>query len=102
MSGLEPTVFGGRQKELKFFEQKLNQKPLCILDDVLSELDAERAERLLDELSRTGQCFVTLTGLESWPKNRRRPASIFRVSPEGVEKIKHDFVPGEPAAALPF
>lgn len=25
MSGLEPTVFGGRQKELEFFEQKLNR-----------------------------------------------------------------------------
>lgn len=70
--------------EIPYIHQKLGQKPICLLDDVLSELDAERAEHLLNELSRTGQCFVTLTGLESWPQQCRLPATVFRVSETGI------------------
>ncbi|MBV9080892.1 MAG: DNA replication/repair protein RecF, partial [Elusimicrobia bacterium] len=47
--------------EIPYVQEKLGQKPICLLDDVLSELDARRAEHLLHELSRTGQCFVTMT-----------------------------------------
>jgi DNA replication and repair protein RecF len=70
--------------EIPFIEEKLGQRPICLLDDVLSELDADRAAHLLDELSRTGQCFVTLTGLESWPRGRELPAMVFRVGAGGV------------------
>ena len=70
--------------EIPFIEEKLGQRPICLLDDVLSELDADRAAHLLDELSKTGQCFVTLTGLESWPRGRELPAMVFRVNADGV------------------
>lgn len=35
------------------------QPPLLLLDDVLSELDAERRSRLLDTLARAGQALLT-------------------------------------------
>jgi DNA replication and repair protein RecF len=35
------------------------QSPLLLLDDVLSELDAERRSRLLDTLARAGQALLT-------------------------------------------
>jgi DNA replication and repair protein RecF len=70
--------------EIPFIEEKLGQRPICLLDDVLSELDANRAEHLLNELSRTGQCFVTMTGLESWPRHCALPASIFHVDADGI------------------
>jgi DNA replication and repair protein RecF len=70
--------------EIPYIEEKLGQRPICLLDDVLSELDAHRAAHLLDELSRTGQCFVTLTGLESWPRGRELPATVFCVDADGV------------------
>jgi len=72
--------------EIPYIQEKTGQKPICLLDDVLSELDAARAEHLLDELSRTGQCLVTLTGLEAWPRHRNLPASIFRVDSSGVRR----------------
>lgn len=72
--------------EIPYILEKLGQKPICLLDDVLSELDAERAGHLLDELSRTGQCFVTMTGLESWPRERELPAAVFRVDAAGVRR----------------
>jgi DNA replication and repair protein RecF len=72
--------------EVGYIHDKLGQRPLCLLDDVLSELDHMRAEHLLEELSQTGQCFVTLTGLESWPKPLALPASIFRVDSHGLTR----------------
>jgi len=70
--------------ELPYIQEKRGVRPLCLLDDVLSELDMERATHLLNELSQTGQCFVTLTGLESWPKDQALPATIFQVDEKGV------------------
>ena len=72
--------------EIPYIQDHRGQKPICLLDDVLSELDAKRASHLLDELSRTGQCFVTLTGLESWPPEKERPASIFYVDESRVRR----------------
>jgi DNA replication and repair protein RecF len=72
--------------EIPFVEEKLGQRPICLLDDVLSELDHERAEHLLDELTRTGQCLVTLTGFEAWPRHRPLPAAIYRVDAAGVRR----------------
>ena len=73
--------------EIPYVEERLGQKPICLLDDVLSELDAERAELLLHELSQTGQCLVTMTGLESWPRRCDLPASVFRVDATGVRRV---------------
>jgi DNA replication and repair protein RecF len=89
--------------EVPYVQEKLGQKPICLLDDVLSELDAQRAEHLLHELSQTGQCFVTMTGLESWPRHCDLPASVFRVDAAGVRKVTVeeavDLAAGRPAAA---
>lgn len=76
--------------EIPFLQEKLGDKPICLLDDVLSELDAQRASHLLQELSRTGQCFVTMTGLESWPKDCDLPAAVYHVREGSVE---HEPVP---------
>ncbi len=80
--------------ETPYIQEQLGQKPICILDDVLSELDAERAGHLLDELSRTGQCFVTMTGLESWPQGRELPAAVFQVGENGVYREGESRHPG--------
>ncbi len=86
--------------ELPYIQRKLGQKPICLLDDVLSELDAERAHHLLHELSRTGQCFVTMTGLESWPREFELPASIFRVNENSVRREAAPRRSREPHPAL--
>jgi DNA replication and repair protein RecF len=84
--------------EIPYVEEKLGQRPICLLDDVLSELDHHRAEHLLDELSRTGQCLVTLTGFESWPRHRPLPAAIYRVDEDGIRRDR-SLLPNDP---MPF
>jgi len=77
--------------EVEIIRRMKGTEPICLLDDVLSELDEGRARRLLEELTKTGQCFVTMTGLESWPQDNRPKAAIFCVSSEGkVEPAKYN------------
>ncbi len=45
--------------------------PIVLLDDVFSELDAERSERLLRLLLDRGQVLVTMADLASLPGSRR-------------------------------
>ena len=55
--------------------------PLLLLDDALSELDAERRSILSARLGATGQTLVTATGAEALPL---APAQLLVVSPGEV------------------
>ena len=49
--------------ELEFLEKKLDEKPVLLLDDVFSELDASRQKSLMQMIS-SHQTFLTTTKLE--------------------------------------
>jgi len=53
--------------------------PLVLLDDVFSELDAERSERALELLLARGQVLVTTADLASLPPSRRRGVATWQV-----------------------
>jgi DNA replication and repair protein RecF len=55
-----------------------SRPPLVLLDDVMSELDRERRERLADELRRGGQAVITTTDLDHVPG--ARAGGVARVS----------------------
>ncbi len=54
--------------------------PVVLLDDVFSELDADRSERALDLLLARGQVLVTMADLSALPARRRRSVAIWQVS----------------------
>jgi DNA replication and repair protein RecF len=58
--------------ELDFLTETLERRPLCLLDDMLSELDPDRRENLVGSLTEGAQCLVTLTSLGDWPHVRER------------------------------
>ena len=45
-------------------EKKRHQRPLLLLDDVMSEIDATRREMLTKHLQDAAQTFITTTNLE--------------------------------------
>ena len=45
--------------------------PLLLLDDVMSELDPGRRERLVERLARGGQTLITAAALDSLPAAAR-------------------------------
>ncbi len=55
--------------------------PLLLLDDALSELDADRRRMLSDRLGSRGQTLVTATGAEALPL---APAQLLVVTPGAV------------------
>jgi len=53
--------------EREALELERGAPPLLLLDDVMSELDAERRERLVARVTRSGQVVVTTTDLTHVP-----------------------------------
>ena len=64
--------------EIKLVEEMISDKPVLLLDDVLSELDSTRQNYLLNSLYDT-QTIITCTGLDDFVKNRFEINKVFEV-----------------------
>ncbi len=64
--------------EIKIVEDTISDKPVLLLDDVLSELDSTRQNYLLNSLYDT-QTIITCTGLDDFVKNRFEINKVFEV-----------------------
>ncbi|HOF41957.1 MAG TPA: DNA replication and repair protein RecF, partial [Candidatus Hydrogenedentes bacterium] len=49
--------------ELKLVRERISEYPVLMLDDVLSELDAQRSSRLFNAIPEEAQCLITTTGM---------------------------------------
>ena len=65
--------------EIRMVEEITGEKPLLLLDDVLSELDRKRQNQLLGTI-RDGQTLITCTGLDDFVDHRFHIDKIFYVS----------------------
>ena len=64
--------------EVTMMEKETGEKPVLLLDDVLSELDSNRQKDLLKSLSDT-QTLITCTGLDDFVKNQYHVNKVFEV-----------------------
>ena len=65
---LRTAVLSLKLSELQFLKSETGEYPLLLLDDVMSELDAERRELLLEFLSREKiQTLITATDRAYFP-----------------------------------
>ena len=67
--------------EAELLTERGDVPPLLLLDDALSELDADRRRVLSARLGTAGQTLVTATGAEALPL---APAQLLVVSPGEV------------------
>lgn len=65
--------------EIELVRKKLGEPPVLLLDDVLSELDESRQEKLLGNLSGV-QTFLTCTGLDDFVKRQVRADKKWKVT----------------------
>ena len=64
--------------EIEIVKTLIHNTPVLLLDDVLSELDSNRQNYLLNSISDI-QTIITCTGLEEFVKNRFHINKVFRV-----------------------
>ena len=64
--------------EIDLVKKSINNTPVLLLDDVLSELDSNRQNYLLNSITDI-QTIITCTGLEEFVKNRFQINKIFQV-----------------------
>ena len=64
--------------EIALVKKIVNDYPILLLDDVLSELDGSRQNHLLSGINHI-QTMITCTGLEDFVNNRFRIDKIFKV-----------------------
>lgn len=65
-----------------FLVQNKDKRPIIVLDDVLSELDANHSEKLINFLERFEQVFITAT------KYDRSGASVYEVADHKISRRK--------------
>ena len=71
----------------KYVSNIIKEKPVLLLDDVLSELDSNRQKLLLDSIEDI-QTIITCTGLDDFVNNRFDVNKIFKVVNGNISEIK--------------
>ena len=100
VNGIDVRKFGsqGQQRtaalslklaEIELVRQKINDTPVLLLDDVLSELDSDRQERLLGSLAGV-QTFLSCTGLDDFIGRAVDVRRKYRVEENKVEEITNE------------
>ncbi len=72
--------------ELALARERVGEYPVLMLDEVLAELDAQRARRLLDAIDPQVQCLMTTTELEDRHGFRDAGSALFRIERGRLEK----------------
>ena len=72
------TAISLKLSEIRIIEERIRNKPVLLLDDVLSELDRDRQNYLLGNI-RDIQTLITCTGLDEFLQNRFEADRTFRV-----------------------
>ncbi|MCI8485378.1 MAG: DNA replication/repair protein RecF [Lachnospiraceae bacterium] len=75
--------------EIELVKESIKEKPILILDDVLSELDSSRQNFLLNSIHDI-QTIITCTGLDEFVKNRFEINKVFKVV-NGTVKSENSF-----------
>ena len=70
--------------EIELVKRVTNDTPVLLLDDVLSELDSNRQNYLLNSIGDI-QTIITCTGLDDFVNNRFEINRVFKVSNGTVE-----------------
>jgi DNA replication and repair protein RecF len=58
-----------KMAEFLYLQSKRNERPILLLDDIFTELDEHRAERLLALTGTVGQSFLTTTSESVFPED---------------------------------
>lgn len=76
--------------EAEFLHQSVHDRPVLLLDDVLSELDESRRHHLLDFVRDYEQVIFSATDLGSFERDFLEGATILRVEEGAISRVEAD------------
>lgn len=76
-----------RLAELELMREASGEDPLCLLDDVLSELDEHRRAHLFETVAGVRQVLLTCTDLDDLPQDVRTTATVHHVREGHAERV---------------
>lgn len=74
---------------IKVFENRLDTKPILLLDDIFSELDRKRKNKLINYINCAGQVIITTNDLKDINRKKLKNTKIFEIK-NNVIKEKGD------------
>jgi DNA replication and repair protein RecF len=97
VDGIDMTLFGSRGQqrtaalstklaEVSLMQQTTGETPVLLLDDVMSELDAERRQQVIAIVDQVGQALLTTTDWEDYSNDFRRRAKLYSVTMGQMEE----------------
>ncbi len=74
--------------EFTYLQQQRSQSPILLFDDIFGELDANRIQQMLQQLSDIGQVFITTTSRNFFDKlqSSETPIHYYQVQNGGIAK----------------
>ena len=72
--------------EIRLVKNIINDNPILLLDDVMSELDSKRRSALLEEIKNI-QTIITCTGYDDFIKEQLKSNNVYCVTNGKVTKI---------------
>jgi DNA replication and repair protein RecF len=80
------SILSFKLAEISIFEEKLNKKPVLLFDDIFSELDIKKRNRLLKYVQKDIQTIITTTDIKNINKKSLENAYIFEVNNGKIER----------------
>ncbi len=101
VDGIDMTLYGSRGQqrtaalstklaEVALMQQSTGETPVLLLDDVMSELDAERRQQIINIVDQAGQALLTTTDWEDYSPAFRRRAKRFTVTMGQLEEVEEE------------
>lgn len=79
-------ILSYKLSEIDIFKSYSNTNPVLLLDDIFSELDIEKRNKLLDLISKDIQSIITTTDLKNIRKKNLQEAYIFEINNGEIER----------------
>lgn len=73
--------------EAKVLEDLRGYPPLVLLDDVLSELDEQRRDMVLNQTLKSGQTLITSTDLDSFDQDFMSQSNVFTINQGVIQEL---------------
>ena len=83
-------VIAFKLSEVKYCMNKMNTTPILILDDLFSELDEKKINKIIGSFNKNFQIFITTTDIKHLNKKLLTDCTLIKLTEKKVEVIDYE------------